>query len=156
MGEKESDASRLRPLLKNYKCFSKSSNEDAIQYADIKIKSEFERNGDNSRHLVHNVYFGDKKIELNQRDKDRVRDVFNRVFYCEPDDTPVMERLCAIAGYLAVCSVIFGFTAASFYWFDGNKNSKNPSTEIANVKKAEYKFMASQSAYSMRKLLRSK
>lgn len=123
MKESNSDAARLEKLLKNYKDEKFHKGLNYISCDGVIIKNSVVReNGINV--VKYDVLVDGHRVGLSESMRERVRDVYSRVFYCEPDDTPLRSRLIAWGGYLAVCALL----AAAVYGatkLDSNADDQN-------------------------------
>ena len=128
----KSDAKRLSKLLKNYKRmdFHKSNESRCIECDGVSIRNVIERVRGNWV-IKYDVSIDGKPFKYSDKLNEQIRDVYNRVYYCEPDDTPFHERFLCWVGYLAVCGILFA-TAFGATHFCDQKDVKRPEKAVVD------------------------
>lgn len=122
MKESNSDAARLEKLLKNYKDKEFRKGLNYISCDGVIIKNSVVReNGINV--VKYDVLVDGRRVVLTESLREHVRDVYNRVFYCEPDDTPLGDRFLSWGLYLAFCGALVGAIYGITRWYPTTKTA---------------------------------
>ena len=132
MKEDNPDAVRLEKLLKKYKDKKFYKGLNYISCEGVIIKNSVVReNGINV--VKYDVLVDGRGIVLTESMREHVRDVYNRVFYCEPDDTPLRERFLNWTLYLMMCSVLAGVVYGAARWYPTKKTTTTKEVKINNT-----------------------
>lgn len=128
----KSDARRLGRLLKKYKRmgFHKSNENRCIECNGVSIRNIIER-GQGGWIIKYDVLIDGKPFKYPDKLNEKIRDVYNRVYYCEPDDTPFHERLLYWGGYLAVCGILFATAFCAIHLCE-KKDAEQPGKAIVD------------------------
>lgn len=111
MQKPTSDVNRLKKLLRHYKRekFQKDLDGCCIECDGIVIQNTVQKISGIHR-VKYLVWIDGRPIVMNDRLSDRVRNMFNDVYYYSPDTTSWRERLGFALAYLAVCGVVVAVT----------------------------------------------
>jgi len=119
----ESDDRRIKKLFNNFKKikFKIYNPEWKIEHDGVAITSKIHRVNGCSR-VDYFVSVDGRNIPIGEHDAERARYIFNYIYYCPPDDTPVSERLISFGGYsLVLVMVILGVMMVTKLNNDDNK-----------------------------------